>query len=172
VAEQQAPLRLHQRIDAFTDLLGRGASWLVLAIVLLMACNVLLRYLFNTSSVWSQELEWHLLVPLVLFGMSYTLRHGEHVRSDILYHRFSPRARARVDLVAALLLMAIAVMIVWFSLHYVEQSFSIGEKSPDPGGIPHRWIIKGLIPIGFTLLAVQAFACALAALEQLRAGRG
>lgn len=169
VAEPPRPATLRVRIDAFTDLLGRWTSWLVLAIVLLMAANVLLRYLFDTGSVWAQELEWHLLVPVVLVGMTYTLRHGEHVRSDILYFRFTPRVRALIDLASALLLVAIALLILWFSLHYVQQSWVIGEKSPDPGGLPHRWILKGMIPVGFALLALQAVSCVLAAVEQLRA---
>ena len=172
VAEPSRPATIAARIDAFTDFVGRWASWLVLAIVLLMACNVLLRYLFDTGSVWAQELEWHLLVPVVLVGMTYTLRHGEHVRSDILYFRFTPRMRALIDLVSALLIIAIALLILWFSLHYVQQSFTIDEKSPDPGGLPNRWIIKGMIPIGFALLALQGLACALAAAVQVRlAGR-
>jgi TRAP-type mannitol/chloroaromatic compound transport system permease small subunit len=172
VAEPSRPATIGTRIDTFTDLLGRWMSWLVLAIVLLMACNVLMRYLFDTGSVWAQDLEWHLLVPVVLVGMTYTLRHGEHVRSDILYFRFAPRTRAVIDLVSALLIIAIALLILWFSLHYVQQSFVIDEKSPDPGGLPHRWIIKGMMPIGFALLALQGVACALAALDRLRgAGR-
>jgi len=162
---------LHHRIDAFTDRIGQGASWLVLAIVMLMACNVLLRYLFSTSSVWAQELEWHLLVPLVLAGMSYTLRHGEHVRSDILYHRLSERARARIDLASSVLLVLIALAIAWLSLLYVQQAFVIGEKSPDPGGLAYRWALKAMMPVGFALLAVQAMSCAIASLQQLRATR-
>ena len=69
------------RIDRFTDAVGACASWIALVIVLLMATNVLLRYCYSVGTVWAQELEWHLLVPLILFGMSYGLRHGEHERS-------------------------------------------------------------------------------------------
>ena len=60
-----------------------------------MAVNVLLRYAFSIGSVWSQELEWHLLAPLVLFGMTYALQQGEHVRVDVFYARYSPRAPRR-----------------------------------------------------------------------------
>jgi len=60
---------LRKRIERFIDLLGRATSWLALAIVVLMAINVLLRYTLSEGSVWSQELEWHLLSPLILFGM-------------------------------------------------------------------------------------------------------
>ena len=136
-----------------------------------MAINVLLRYLFSVGSVWSQELEWHLLVPLVLFGMSYALRHGEHVRVDIFYGRFSPKNKARVDLLSAVLGIAISVLIIWLSLSYVEQAYAINESSADPGGLPHRFIIKALIPVGFALLLLQSVAAALKSIESLRGAR-
>jgi len=161
---------MRARIDGFTDAVGAGASWIALVIVLLMATNVLLRYGFSAGTVWAQELEWHLLVPLVLFGMSYGLRHGEHVRVDIVYSRLSARKKLIVDLVSALLTVVISVLIIWFSLHYVQQSWVIDEGSPDPGGIPHRYLIKGLIPVGFALLLLQAVANALGCVEKLRKG--
>ena len=63
-----------------------------------MAVNVLLRYAFSIGSVWSQELEWHLLAPMVLLGMTYALGKGDHVRVDVLYARYSKRGQALVDL--------------------------------------------------------------------------
>ena len=122
----------------------------------------------GTGSVWSQELEWHLLVPLILFGTSYALRHGEHVRVDIVYGRFSQRTKVIVDLVSALLAIAISALFIWFSLHYVEQSYVIGEQSQDPGGLPYRYLLKALIPIGFALLLLQSIAVALGSIEKLR----
>jgi TRAP-type mannitol/chloroaromatic compound transport system permease small subunit len=156
------------RIDRLVELIGVATSWLALVIVALMATNVLLRYLFHTGTVWSQELEWHLLVPLILFGMSYALRHGAHVRVDILYAKFPERAKDIVDLVSAILAIAISVLVIWLSLHYVQQSYVIDEGSPDPGGIPHRYFIKGLIPVGFALLLLQSIAVAIGKIEKLR----
>jgi TRAP-type mannitol/chloroaromatic compound transport system permease small subunit len=156
------------RIDRVIDVTGACTSWVALVIVLLMATNVLLRYAFSVGTVWSQELEWHLLVPLILFGMTYALRHGEHVRVDIVYARLSARRKLIVDLASALLTVGVAVLIIWFSLHYVQQSYVIDEGSPDPGGIPHRFLIKGLIPVGFTLLALQGVANALGCIEKLK----
>ena len=159
------------RIERFVDWVGRCTSWLALVIVVLMSINVVLRYLFSIGSVWAQELEWHLLVPLILFGCSYAMRHGEHVRVDIVYGRFSEKTKTVVDLFSALLLVAIAALFIWYSLHYVQQAYVIDEGSPDPGGIPHRYLLKGLLPVGFALLLVQAIASALASLEKLRNGR-
>ena len=159
------------RIERFVDVVGECTSWLALVIVALMATNVLLRYLFRTGSVWSQELEWHLLVPLILFGTSYALRHGEHVRVDIVYGKFSERNKVLVDLVSALLAIAISVLFIWFSFHYVQQSYVIDERSQDPGGLPYRYLLKALIPVGFGLLLAQSVAVALLDIEKLRGGK-
>ena len=159
---------MRARIERLVEVVGEWTSWLALVIVALMATNVLLRYLFHTGSVWSQELEWHLLVPLILFGTSYALRHGDHVRVDIIYGKFSARTKLIVDLVSAILSIAISVLFIWFSLHYVQQSYVIDEGSPDPGGLPHRYLLKGLIPVGFALLLLQSIASALGSLEKLR----
>jgi len=146
------------RVERFIDLVGRAASWLALVIVLLMATNVVLRYLFSVGSVWAQELEWHLLAPLILFVIAWGLQQGEHVRVDVVYTHFSARNKERVNLLSALLCLAISFIVVWLSLKYVEQSYVIGEKSSDPGGLTHRWVLKALIPAGFVLLALQSAA--------------
>lgn len=156
-------------IERVVDAVGTATAWISLVIVGLMATNVLARYLFSTGTVWSQELEWHLLVPLVLFGMSYALRHGDHVRVDILYAKFPERAKVSVDLVSALLTAAISVIVIWLSIKYVQQAYVIDEGSPDPGGIPHRYLIKSLIPIGFALLFAQSIAVAIGCVEKLKA---
>lgn len=145
-------------IERFIDWVGRAASWLAMVIVALMATNVVLRYLFSYGSVWAQELEWHLLAPLILFGIAYALLKGEHVRVDVLYARFSGKSRERVNLVSALLCLAISLIIVYLSIHYVQQAYVIDEKSPDPGGLTHRWVLKAFIPVGFALLALQSVA--------------
>lgn len=159
---------LQARIERFVDRVGRAVSWLALVIVALMSVNVVLRYLFSIGSVWAQELEWHLLVPLILFGSSYALRHGEHVRVDIVYGRFSSRTKMFVDLASSALVIAISALFIWFSLHYVQQAYVIDEGSPDPGGLPHRYLLKALLPVGFALLLAQGVAGALGSLDKLR----
>jgi TRAP-type mannitol/chloroaromatic compound transport system permease small subunit len=153
--------KLADGIDAVIDLVGRVTSWLVLLLALVMGGNVLLRYGFSLGWIWAQELEWHLLVPICLIGMSYALRHGEHVRVDILFASFSPRAKHAVDAVAAALAMAFSALVIWLSLAYVAQSWSIGEGTANPGGIEYRYVVKSFIPIGFALLFLQSVAQAI-----------
>jgi TRAP-type mannitol/chloroaromatic compound transport system permease small subunit len=54
-----------------------------------------------------------------------------------------------VELVSAVLAMAFALIVMRLSIPYVDQSWSIGEGTANPGGIEYRYVIKSLIPIGF-----------------------
>jgi TRAP-type mannitol/chloroaromatic compound transport system permease small subunit len=148
--------RLADGIDNFIDAVGRVTAWSSFALAAVMGGNVLLRYVFHTGTVWSQELEWHLMAPICLFGMSYALRHGEHVRVDVMFAGFTQRSKYFVEFVSSLILMAISVIIIWLSINYVMQSWSIAEGSANPGGIPARYLLKSLIPIGFALMFIQA----------------
>lgn len=145
-------------IEGFIDRLGSLTAWIALVMIGLVATNVILRYTLSLGSVWAQELEWHLLAALILLGMSHALQRGDNVRVDLFYARYSPRLKRVVDVISALLLIAVAVAFIQLSLGYVEQSRSIMEGSPDPGGIPYRWAVKALIPLGYGLLVLQQLA--------------
>ena len=160
--------RLADGIDDFIDFVGRITSWIALVLALVMGANVLLRYGFSYGRIWAQELEWHLLVPLVLLGMSYALRHGEHVRVDILFATFSPRTKQMIELISAILGMLFSLLVIWLSLAYVYQSWSIDEGTANPGGIDYRYVIKAVIPIGFGLLFLQSLSDAIHSLLKLR----
>jgi TRAP-type mannitol/chloroaromatic compound transport system permease small subunit len=145
-------------IDTLIDKFGMVAAWTSFALVLVMAANVLLRYMFSTGSVWAQELEWHLLVPISLLGMSYALRHGEHVRVDIFFSKYSERIKILLEIVTALLSFLVCIIVIRLSIPYVLQSWNYSEGSANPGGIPYRYILKALIPFGFLLFALQSLA--------------
>lgn len=145
-------------IEGFIDRIGALTAWIALVMIGLVATNVILRYSFSFGSVWAQELEWHLLAALILLGMSHALQRGDNVRVDVFYARFSPALKRVIDVISALLLILVSLLFIWLSLGYVEQSRSISEASPDPGGIPLRWLVKSLIPLGYGLLVLQQLA--------------
>jgi len=155
--------KLADGIDWLIDLVGRMISWLALAVALVMGANVFMRYGLSIGFIWSQELEWHLLVPLTLIGMSYALRHGEHVRVDVLFANFSHRTKLAINVVSAVIAMIFSLLVVWLSINFVRQSWDMGEGSPNPGGMPALYLIKAMIPLGFALLFLQSLAQAIQA---------
>jgi TRAP-type mannitol/chloroaromatic compound transport system permease small subunit len=153
--------KLADGIDRFIDFVGRMISWLALAVALVMGTNVLLRYGFSIGEIWAQELEWHLLVPLTLIGMSYALRHGEHVRVDVLFASFSDRTKHAINAISAVIAMIFSALVIWLSFGFVAQSWAMGEGSPNPGGIGALYLMKAMIPLGFALLFLQSLAQAI-----------
>jgi TRAP-type mannitol/chloroaromatic compound transport system permease small subunit/uncharacterized membrane protein YhaH (DUF805 family) len=143
-------------IDAFVDVIGRVFAWACIAQVALVATNVLLRYALRIGPMELQELEWHLISPIALIGMCYALRHNDHVKVDIFYDKFRVETRNFVDMLAALALIVTSVLIIDFATGFVGQAYFVDEGSPDPGGLPHRWLLRSFIPISFAILTMQA----------------
>ncbi len=154
-------------IDRFSELSGRAVSWLVLAMTLLIAYDVIMRYFFQSGSVALQELEWHLFALIFLFGAAYTLKHYDHVCVDILMQRqfMTAKVHAWIYFLCTLFfLLPFCVLVIYSSWDYVANSYNIlpsGERSPDPGGLPYRYLLKAAIPTAFALLFLQGVSLAL-----------
>ena len=166
-------LRLEKVFDRFSDVMG----WIAGALNLLMLVNVfydaIMRYFFSTGSIAMQEMEWHLFSIVFLFGIAYGLKEESHVRVDVLYDRFSPRWKAIVNIGGTVLfLLPLSVLIIEGSVWYVHEAYSSGEVSGDPGGLPHRWLIKLVIPASFVFLVVSATGYILRNVRILRGEAG
>jgi TRAP-type mannitol/chloroaromatic compound transport system permease small subunit len=161
-------LRVVAWIDTLNEWVGRGTAWVSLALVAVVFIDVVMRYAFNKSFVFTQELEWHIFAFIFLIGAGYTLLHDGHVRVDIFYQRFGLKGKAWINLLGVLVfLIPGCLMVIMTSWHFVVRAFVIGEGSPDPGGIPYRFIVKGLIPVGFSLLLLQGLSMGIHSLLQV-----
>ncbi len=161
------------RIDKISETIGRLVAWTALLMVLIGAFNAVARYVsrdagFNLSSNAFIELQWYLFSALFLLGGAYTLKHGGHVRVDVFYGRLSPRNQAWINLAGAIVfLLPFCLLMIWVTVPAAVNSWSIGEQSPDPGGLP-RYPIKALIPAAFLLLLAQGVAEAVKQAAKLR----
>lgn len=169
-------LRIAAGIEALNERLGRAVGWLTLGMVLLGAGNALLRWLgrllgWSLASNALLELQWYLFSLVFLLAAAYTLRHGRHVRVDLLYSRLSPRGHAWINLAGTVLfLVPFSLFCLWASWPAVASSWATREVSPDPGGLP-RYPIKAVIPVAFVLLVLQGVAEAIRQVEILAGHR-
>ena len=157
-------LKIISIIDTFTEYTGKFISIFVIILVLLVGYDVSMRYLFNSGSIAIQELEWHLFSIISLLGSAYTLKHDEHVRLDIFYSSklINDKVRIWFDVLGTLLiLLPFCLLIIVSAWPFVTQAYIHNEISPDPGGLPARWLIKAAIPLGFFFLLIQGIAEAL-----------
>ena len=160
-------------IDHINQAVGKVVSCLSFLLVIVIVIDVILRYTFSITSAASFELEWHLFAAIFLLGASYTLKEDKHVRVDVFYSRFSARTKAWVNLLGSIfLLLPFCAIAFWESLSFVQSSFQINETSPQPGGLPARWIIKSTIPAGMFLLGLQGISLILKSIKIIRYGSG
>ncbi len=163
-------IRLNSRVQEGA---GAIAAFLTAILVLLVVGDVVGRYVFNTGSVALQELEWHLFSIIFLLAAGYTFKMGEHVKIDVLYNRFSPKKQALVDITGTIvLLFSFAGFVIWYSLDFIWSSYLIHEGSPDPGGLPARYLLKTMIPVGFILLSMQGAVFLIEAVRRYKEEKG
>lgn len=156
-------------LDRSLDAIGRWASWLVVAVVLLCFAGVSLRYGFDLGWVALQEAYQALHATAFLLAGAWVLRRDEHVRVDVWYRGRSPTTQAWVNLLGAvLLLLPVCGFIAWASLDYVAAAWRVLEGSRQPGGLPGVFLIKTLIPVSAGLLLLAGVSQALHAWHALR----
>jgi TRAP-type mannitol/chloroaromatic compound transport system permease small subunit len=157
------------RIDRLIAGIGRAVMWLALAVVLLQFAVVVLRYAFGIGSIWLSESVIYAHAALFMLAAAWTLQANGHVRVDVFYADASPRAKALVDLLGALLLLLpFMAVILWFALPYVARSWSILERSRETSGLPLVYLLKTLIPLFAFMMALAGIAQAILAALVLR----
>ena len=162
--------KLSYWLDRVAKFAGLLSAVLVVALALLVAYDAVMRYLFSAGSIALQEVEWHLYDIIFLLGISYALKHDKHVRVDIFYERYSGDTRALIQIFSMLVLVIpFSLLIVNNAWDMMLQSYLQHEISSDPGGLTHRYLIKGMIVIGFVLLIIQAVSEVLKAYHALEA---
>ena len=137
----------------FISTIGESAAWLSLVLVLLICFDVAFRYIFQDTQVWMIELEWYIFGFLILFCGGWSWLEERHVRVDVFYQRYPGQIKKTVDRLGHMLLaIPWLLIVIYASFQYAGYALRWNEGSPDPGGLPARYIIKYAITIGFILM--------------------
>ena len=146
-------------IDPLLEKIGEWISWLWLLLLAVIVGNVTLRYVFGEGRIELEEIQWHLYSIGFLLGLSYAFQADAHIRVDVLSQRWPTRWRAWLELYGLLLaLLPFIALVLWYSVPFVASSWAASEISPSPGGLPLRWLIKAVLPLGFLLLFLAALS--------------
>lgn len=151
------------------DYVGAFCAILMCLMILNVFYDVVMRYLFDDVSIGMQELEWHLFAAMFMFGIGYTLKEDGHVRVDVFYDQMSNKTQAWVNIIGSLLFaLPITLLILYYSVGYSYEAYEMGEGSADPGGLPHRWIIRSVIPISSIFIVLCIIQVVLVQIKQLK----
>jgi TRAP-type mannitol/chloroaromatic compound transport system permease small subunit len=145
-------------IDGISEWSGKIVSFLIVFIVAILLYEVAMRFVFNAPTNWAHELTMHMFGFLSVLAGAYVLRYDEHVKIDIIYNLFSPRARAIIDSFTYLVFFLFVSLLLWHSTAIALWAIKIGQTvSPSPWGSP-LWPTKTAVPVAALLLLLQGIA--------------
>jgi TRAP-type mannitol/chloroaromatic compound transport system permease small subunit len=150
-----ALLGISRLIDFANERIGRITAWAIVVAVLVSAINAIIRKVFGTSSNAWLELQWYLFGAVFMLCASWTLKANEHIRIDIISSKLSKRGRDWIDIIGhVFFLFPLVAVMIYLSWPFFVRSYASGEISTNAGGLL-IWPAKGLILLGFILLALQ-----------------
>jgi len=160
--------RISEGLDRAIIKIGKVAAWAGLALIVVTIFDVVTRRFFVLGSTKLQEAEWHFHVILFAFCIGYAYLKDAHVRIDLLREKLNERTQWWIEIAGILLfLLPYCGLVVWFGINFTERSFATSEISASATGLTHRWLIKAVIPIGFTILALSGIAILLRKIVEL-----
>lgn len=151
-------LKLSHLLDRLSHLVGKSIIWLVLAATLISAINAIARKAFNVGSNAYLEIQWYLFAAVFMLGAGHAFMQNAHVRIDVLANKVSLKTRTLIDIGGIIIfLLPLCYLVISLSWPIVVGAYNSGEMSSNAGGLI-RWPVYALVPIGFSLLALQGIS--------------
>ena len=158
------------KLEKIVRFIGVAACWIFIPGQILIAMtHTLGRRVFDFSGTALQELEWHFFVALIFLAFGLTYLADRHVRIDIARERLGPRARAWIETIGFFVaLLPFCLAVIYFGFESAWHAFETGERSRASLGLPYRWIVKSVVPIGFLVLLLAGATVATRSIRFLR----
>jgi TRAP-type mannitol/chloroaromatic compound transport system permease small subunit len=144
-------------VDAISEYSGRWVSWIVYVGIIMLSLEVVLRYVFNSPTVWAHGYTQRLYGSYFVLIGAYTFIHKGHVRVDLLYERVSQKGKAVLDIINCAFLLVWSGVLVPVSIAFFLKSYNMNEV--DEMVLAHPiWWVKFMIIIGMLLISLQGLA--------------
>lgn len=163
--------RIIRTIDRTTEVVGGAVAVLLVPLILANTIEVLMRYFFRQPTAWAADVTVMSYAALFMLGSAYALLRGAHVRTDMLWDKFSERKKGIIDSVAFLLFF-LPSMIIIFLLSFDDflYAWSIDERSTLSSWQPMIWPLRAVIPLTALLLFLQGISELMKSLWAARTG--
>lgn len=128
----------------------------ILLMGMIIAYEVVCRYVFNSPTMWTQEVSIYLFMWTMLAASPYTLQTGKHVGVDLLIDRMRFRTRRLLGVLTSVIGMIFCAIVTVQAFQMLMSSIKYGKLSATPLRVP-LWIPQSALLIGFALLTCQFF---------------
>lgn len=144
-------------VAALSTLAGWCSAGMIVAAVAITCQMIIIRFVFNGSTVWQTEAVVYLVIGATLIGLPYVQRLRGHVNVDLIPISLPPRARFIMAILTSVLSIAIVAVMFWYGYEYWHFAWERGWRSDTVWGVK-LWIPYLALPIGFGLFLLQLIA--------------
>ncbi len=154
------------KLNKIVQRIVEAVAWLNFILMFLILITVILRYGFHRNGLlldWPlvpmEELQWHIYSVPFMFGLAYAITNDTHIRIDIVRIRISKRYQHIFEILGILLLlMPCMIILFYFGIDYTVYAITHNEASQSAMGLPHRWIVKSVVPLSMLLIIIASVA--------------
>lgn len=116
--------------------------------------NTILRYGFNYSPEWIEEIIVYLIVWAAFIIASALLEERRHVGATFLVELLPPKMHRVVEVITSLLALGFCILILFLGYKLVHITYVTDERSLTSVRYP-LWIFYLALPVGFTLMTAR-----------------
>ena len=160
-------------VKVLLERIANASGWLLIVLMCVTCADVLCRKLgIPIPFTVMQELEWHLHTAIFSMWMGFNYTINAHPRVDSYTERLRFRTKAWIEFAGCLAFaLPFTLMLVWYGWDFVKIAWDLQEGSDSAAGIPHRWIIKGVLYAGLWLVLAGVLSVMLRLVVFLFGGR-
>ena len=145
----------------FIDRLNGAFGWIAavafVAVGAMITYEVVMRYVFLAPTIWAEEMSRFLQIWATYIAAATVLRHRQLIAITVVVERLGPRGRRVAEAFALVWILLFCMVAVWYGLDIMFDSIRLGRATSTMLAVP-QWMTELAIPLGFTLLALQALA--------------
>lgn len=145
-------------IDKLTKMGAYLSAFILVSLVSLILIEIFIRSLFDMSTMIADEYSGYFYLASIFFGLAYTFSSDSHIRINIITSRLSKKANRKIDILAALITLAVLAFALYRTALFTYDSYSLEMLSENVSETP-LYLTQLAMPIGITMfmLAVVLF---------------
>jgi TRAP-type C4-dicarboxylate transport system permease small subunit len=146
--------RLSNIFGRVFEALAVAAALLLLAMVVLVTADILLRNLTRTGFPWANEVSEYALYMMTLLTAPWLLRRGQHVRIDLVLSMMPARIAWAMEALGDVIGFLLCAVMMRYGFHMAFESLRLGSLTIKNLVFPEWWLLAPL-PVAFALLAAE-----------------
>ena len=140
--------------DKIVKYSGYLASTLFITIGFIVSYEVIMRYLFNSPTIWVNEVSRFLQIWATYLALTYSFHKKDFIRITVIYDRLNERGKKILDFISFVFIIIFCSFVVYYGWLIAYDSLKVGRTSSTILDVP-SFLTELAIPLCFAFLVLR-----------------